>query len=114
MNNLRNKVQLIGRLGAAPEIKNFDKGRKMALVNLATNEVHRNDQGEKVTDTQWHHVVFWGKAAELAEQYLTKGSEVALEGRLTYRDWVDKEGNKRMSTEVVSYEFLVLDKRPQA
>lgn len=114
MNNLRNKVQLIGRLGAAPEIKTFENGRKLAQINLATNEVHRNDQGEKVTDTQWHHVVFWGKAAELAEQFLAKGSEVALEGRLTYRDWVDKEGNKRNITEVVSYEFLMLDKRSQA
>jgi single-strand DNA-binding protein len=116
MNSLRNKVHLIGRLGSAPEVKTFDNGKKMAQFSLATNESYRNDQGEKITDTQWHHIVLWGKSAELAEQFLAKGSEVALEGRLTYRDYVDKEGNKRSATDVVGYEFLMLDhnKKTQA
>lgn len=109
MHSLRNKVHLIGRLGSAPDVKSYDNGKKVAQFNLATNESYRNDQGEKITDTQWHHIVLWGKSAELAEQLLAKGSEVALEGRLTYRDYVDKEGNKRNTTEVVGYEFLILD-----
>jgi single-strand DNA-binding protein len=82
MNALRNKVQLIGNLGATPEIKTLDSGKKMARFSIATNENYRNAKGEKVTETQWHNVVAWGKVADIAEKYLTKGKEVVIEGKL--------------------------------
>jgi single-strand DNA-binding protein len=75
---LKNKVQLIGNLGNNPEIKTLDGGKKLARFSVATNEVYRNTKGEKVTETQWHNLVAWGKVAEIAEKFLTKGSEVAI------------------------------------
>ena len=111
MNNLRNSVRLIGNLGAAPEVKNLDKGNKVARINMATNETYTNQKGEKVTETQWHNLVAWGKTAEIAEKYLNKGSEVAVEGKLTYRSYTDKEGVKKYVTEVVVNEILMLDKK---
>ena len=111
MNNLRNSVRLIGNLGAAPEVKNLDKGNKVAKIALATNETYTNAKGEKVTDTQWHNLVAWGKTAEIAEKYLNKGSEVAIEGKLTSHSYTDKEGVKKYVTEVVVNEILMLDKK---
>lgn len=108
---LKNKVQLIGNLGNVPEIKMLDSGKKMARLSMATNESYRKENGERVTETQWHSLVAWGKVAEIAEQYLTKGSELAIEGKLTYRDYTDKEGVKRSSTEIVVNEILLLDKK---
>jgi single-strand DNA-binding protein len=111
---LKNKVQLIGNLGNAPEIKNTDNGKKVARFSMATNESYKKENGERVTETQWHNLVAWGKVAELAEQYLNKGSEIAIEGKLTHRDYTDKDGVKRYITEVVVNEILLLDKKPQA
>lgn len=111
MNTLRNSVRLIGNLGAAPEVKNLDNGNKMARLNLATNETYMNNKGEKVTETNWHNLVAWGKTAEIAEKYLDKGREVAIEGKLTSRSYTDKEGNKKYITEVVINEILMLDKK---
>jgi single-strand DNA-binding protein len=111
MNNLRNSVRLIGNLGAAPEVKNLEKGNKVAKLSLATNETYTNQKGEKVTETQWHNLVVWGKTAEIAEKYLTKGSEVAIEGKLTSRSYTDKEGVKKYITEIVVNDFLMLDKK---
>lgn len=111
MNTLRNSVRLIGNLGAAPEVKNLDNGNKMARLNLATNETYMNSKGEKVTETSWHNLVAWGKTAEIAEKYLDKGREVAVEGKLTSRSYTDKEGNKKYITEVVINEILMLDKK---
>lgn len=108
MNTLRNKVQLIGNLGNNPEIITLDSGKKLAKFSLATNETYKNAQGEKVIDTQWHNLVAWNKTAELAEKYLEKGKEVAIEGKLTSRSYDDKEGNKRYVTEVVVNELLLL------
>ena len=108
MNALRNKVQLIGRLGQTPEIINLESGRKLAKFSLATNESYRNNKGEKVEDTQWHNVVVWGKLAEIVENYVDKGKEIALEGKLTSRSYDDKEGVKRFITEVVCNELLLL------
>ena len=110
MNALRNKVQLIGHLGNDPEIVNLDNGSKLAKFSIATNETYKNTQGEKVTDTQWHNVVAWGKTAELVENYLTKGKEIALEGKLVNRSYETKEGEKRYVTEVKCYELLMLGK----
>ena len=97
---LRNKVQLIGNLGGKPEIKETESGKKLASFKLATNESYRNAKGEKVTETQWHRVVAWGKVADIAEKYLDKGKEVAIEGKLVSRSYNDKDGNKKYITEV--------------
>tara|TARA_B100001146_G_scaffold225031_1_gene245823 strand:+ start:37483 stop:37821 length:339 start_codon:yes stop_codon:yes gene_type:complete len=110
MNALRNKVQLIGNLGNDPEIVTLDSGKKLAKFSMATNETYKNQQGERVTDTQWHNVVAWGKTADLVESYVTKGKEIAIEGKLTHRSYEDKEGVKRYSTEVVCNELLLLGK----
>ena len=105
---LQNKVQLIGNLGSKPEIKSTEKGKKLAQFSIATNESYRNSKGEKVTETQWHRIVAWGKVAELAEKYLDKGKEVAIEGKLVNRSYLDKEGNKKYITEVQMSEMLLL------
>ena len=108
MNNLKNKVQLIGNLGNNPEIINLDSGKKIAKFSIATNESYKNAQGEKIEDTQWHNLIAWGKTAEIIEQFLKKGNEVAIEGKLSNRSYDDKEGNKRYVTEVVVNELLML------
>ena len=110
MNTLRNKVQLIGNLGNDPEIVTLESGKKLAKFSIATNESYKNNKGERVTDTQWHNVVAWGKTAEIIESFVTKGKEVAIEGKLTTRSWEDKEGQKRYTTEVVCKELLMLGK----
>jgi len=108
MNTLRNKVQLIGHLGNNPEIITLDSGKKLAKFSIATNESYKNAQGEKVTNTEWHNIVAWNKTADIIEKYLEKGSEIAIEGKLTSRSYDDKDGNKRYITEVVCNELLML------
>ena len=110
MNTLRNKVQLIGNLGNDPEIINLESGKTLAKFSIATNESYKNAKGEKVTDTQWHNIVAWGKTAQIVEKFVGKGKEVAIEGKLTTRTWEDKEGIKRYTTEVVCNELLMLSK----
>lgn len=105
---LKNKVQLIGNLGNNPEIRSFDGGKKMATFSIATSESYRNAKGEKITDTQWHRVVAWGKVAEIAEKFLVKGKEVALEGKLVNRNYTDKEGVKKYVTEIQINELLLI------
>jgi single-strand DNA-binding protein len=111
MNNLRNRVQLIGHLGANPEVKTFDGGKTKASVSIATNEVYYNAKGEKIEDTQWHNIVMWGKTAEIADKYLKKGAEICVEGKLTSRSYETKEGEKRYITEVVVSEMVMLGKK---
>jgi len=108
MSTLRNKVQLIGNLGNDPEIINLESGKMLAKFSIATNESYKNAQGEKNTDTQWHNIVAWGKTAEIVEKYVTKGKEIAIEGKLTSRSYETKEGEKRYTTEVVCNELLLL------
>lgn len=108
MNNLKNKVQLIGNLGNTPEVINLETGKKLAKFSIATNESYKNAQGEQIKDTQWHNVIAWGKTAEIIEKYLQKGNEVAIEGKLVNRSYDDKDGNKRYITEVVINELLML------
>ncbi len=108
MNNLRNRVQLIGNLGMNPEIKTLDSGKKLAKFSIATNETYKNAKGEKVTETEWHNVIAWNKTAELAEMFLEKGKEVAIEGKLTTRSWDDEKGVKKYMTEIVCNEILFL------
>ena len=105
---LKNKVQLIGHLGSQPEVKNTESGKKLARFSVATNEVYRNAKGEKVTETQWHTLVAWGKVADIAEKFLNKGTEVAIEGKLINRNYTDKDGNKKYITEVQVNELLLL------
>ena len=111
---LRNKVQLIGNLGNTPEVKTLESGKKMARFTVATDEAYRTANGEKVTETQWHNIVAWGKVAEIAEKLLSKGREVALEGKLIHRSYTDKEGNKKYITEVQVNELLMLGDTPKA
>jgi single-strand DNA-binding protein len=110
MNAMRNTVQLIGHVGQDPEIKNLDGGKKVANLTIATNDSYKNDKGEKVEQTEWHKVVAWGKTAEIIEKYVTKGKEIAIEGKLTHRSYDDKNGEKRYVTEVVVNDVLLLGK----
>jgi len=108
MNTLRNQVQLIGFLGKDPEIKTLETGKKVAKLNIATNESYTDAQGQKVENTSWHTVTFFGKSAEIAEKYLQKGKEVAISGKLSYRDYEDKDGVKRYVTEIIGNELLLI------
>ncbi len=110
MSTLRNKVQLIGHVGNEPEILNLESGKKLAKFSIATNESYKNSKGEKITDTQWHNIIAWGKTAELIENYVPKGKEVGIEGKLTSRSYEDKEGQKRYITEIVCNELLLMGK----
>ena len=110
MNAMKNRVQLIGHVGNDPEIKNLDGGRKVANLSIATNDSYKNDKGEKVEQTEWHKVVAWGKTAEFIEKYVTKGKEIAIEGKLTHRSYDDKNGEKRYITEVVVNDILLFGK----
>lgn len=113
MSTLRNKVQLIGNAGNDPEIKDLETGKKRAKLTLATNETYKNEKGEKVTETQWHNIVAWGKTAEIIEKFVTKGKEIAVEGKLTHRSYDDKNGDKKYFTEVVVSELLLLGNKTQ-
>ena len=110
MNTLRNKVQLIGNLGNDPEIITLESGKKLAKFSLATNESYKDADGQKQTKTDWHNLVAWNKTADIIEKYVTKGKEIAIEGKLTNRSWDDKEGNKRYTTEVIVSEVLMFSK----
>ena len=114
MYSLKNKVQLIGHLGAAPEVKKTEAGKKYAKFSVATNENYRNTKGEKVTETTWHNLVAWGKVADIAEKYLNKGTEVAIEGKLISRSYTDKNGVKKYITEVQVNEMLLLGSKASA
>jgi len=108
---IKNRIQLIGNLGASPEVKDFDNGNKMARFTVATSDSYTNKKGERVNDTQWHNVVIWGKLAEIAQKYLQKGSQVVIDGKLTTRNYTDKEGVKKYFTEIVANELLLIDKK---
>jgi len=105
---LQNKVQLIGNLGANPEVKTLESGKKVARFSLATTESYKNEKGEKVKETQWHTLIAWNKLAELVETYLTKGNEIAVEGKLVNKSWTDKNGTKKYATEILMKEMLML------
>ena len=108
MSSLRNRVQLIGNLGMAPEIVNLESGKKLAKFSLATSEKYKNAKGELITDTQWHNIVAWGKTAEIIEKYVEKGKQVAIEGKLTSRSYENAAGEKRYVTEVIANELQLL------
>ncbi len=110
MNTLRNSVKLIGRIGQDPEVRTLDKGNKVAKFSLATSESYVSKDGSKQEQTQWHNIVVWGNLATICEKYLKKGKEIAIDGRLTYRTWEDKNGSKHTSTEIVASEMLFVGK----
>ena len=110
MNAMKNKVQLIGHVGQEPEVKTLGEGKKVANITLATNDYYINAKGEKVEDTQWHKVKAWGKVADIIEKYVTKGKEICIEGKLTYSDYLDKDGVKRYVTEIIANDILLLGK----
>jgi len=104
-----NKVILIGRLGSDPEVKTLNGGKSLAKLNLATNSAWRDrESGENREHTEWHRVVVWGKPAENVGQFLAKGSQVCIEGRIQTRAWTTKEGEERKSTEVVASQVTFL------
>ncbi len=109
-----NKVILVGRLGQDPELRYTPGGAAVTTCSVATNEVWKDQDGNKQERTDWHRVVFWRKQAELAGEYLRKGSRLYVEGRLQTRSWDDKDGNKRYTTEVVADRLEFLDARGEA
>ena len=111
MNTLRNRVQLIGNLGTAPEVKTLAGGKKVAKLVIATNETYKNQKGEKVTETTWHNLTAWGANAEIAEKFLQKGSEIAIDGKLRNNNYTDKDGVKRYVTDIEVNEFIMLEKK---
>ena len=106
MNTLRNSVKLIGRLGQDPEVKTLDKGSKLAKFSLATSDSFTAKDGTKQEQTQWHNIVVFGNLAGICEKYLKKGKEIAIDGRLTYRNYEDKNGTKHFISEIVANELL--------
>jgi single-strand DNA-binding protein len=106
-----NKVILVGRLGRDPETRYTGGGQAVANFSVATDETYKDRNGEKQKRTEWHKIVVWGKQAEIAQQYLKKGSLVFIEGRIQSREWQDKEGQKRTSFEIVANNFRMLGGR---
>ncbi len=113
MTTMKNKVQLVGRLGKDPELKSVGSGTAMLRLSLATNERFKGADGEWKDDTQWHPVVAWGKQAERMAAQLRKGSGLVVEGRLVHRAYEAKDGSKRISTEVVLSDYQLLAPKPE-
>lgn len=109
MRTIKNSVRLIGHLGADPSIKTFDSGKKVANVSIATTDYMIID-GKKTAETHWHNLVLFGKNAELAEKYLQKGKEIAIDGKLTNKSYTSKSGEKKFMTEIIVSEFTMLGK----
>lgn len=109
-----NKVILIGRLGADPEIRYTPSGRAVSNFRIATNETWKNKDGQQQERTEWHSIVIWDKQAEIAAEYLKKGSHVYIEGRLQTRSWEGQDGAQRRTTEIVAQRMQMLDKKGAA
>ena len=108
-----NKVILIGRLGGDPELRSTPGGTSVASFTLATNETWTDKDGTKQERTEWHRIVVWSRLAEICGQYLRKGSQVYIEGRLQTRSWEDKQGNQRKTTEIVARDMQMLGARSE-
>ena len=108
-----NKVILLGNLGKDPEVRRLDDGRGVANFSLATSETYKNKSGEKVTNTEWHNIVLWSPLADIAENYLKKGSQVYIEGKIANRSYEDKDGVKKYISEVVGREITLLGRPPE-
>jgi len=109
-----NKVLLIGRLGHDPEMRYTPSGKPLTKFRMASERSWTTSDGEKKSETEWFNVVAWGKLAEICNQYLNKGQQVYIEGRLHTRRWQDDEGNNHSAVEVIAQEMIMLDNRPGA
>ncbi|MDH2206784.1 single-stranded DNA-binding protein [Empedobacter falsenii] len=108
MSTLRNKVQLIGNVGSNPEVKTLENEKKLAKFSLATNESYTNSKGEKVQQTTWHNLVAYGPIVNVIEKHVEKGKQLAIEGKLTYRDYQDKDDQQKTITEIIIDEIVLL------
>lgn len=111
MKNLRNSVQLIGRLGSDPEVRTLTNGNKVVNLSIAVDDSYKNKSGEKVERTYWHDLVAWGKVGEIIAEYMAKGEEHMFQGKLTKRDYETSDGQKRYVTGVVVDEVLLLNQK---
>ncbi len=114
MKNLRNSVNLIGHIGDTPEYKELSNGSQLAKFAIATDESYKTKDGKKIEATQWHNIVVWGAQAKTVRDYLKKGSQVMIEGRLTTNIWEDKDNKKHYRTEIITNDFLMLDKKQKS
>lgn len=105
---MKNHVSLIGNVGMTPEIREFEKGRKMARFSVATKDFYKNQKGERVEDTTWHNIVCFGVKVDTIEKYVTKGQLIAIEGKLVNNSYEDKDGNKKYSTQINLNDFFFL------
>jgi single-strand DNA-binding protein len=108
MNSLKNRVILIGNLGQNPEIRTTESGKKVTHFTLATDDGYKNGDGQKINETTWHNIVAWNGLADLAGKYLAKGRKVAVEGRIVYRSFEDKNGVTKNVTEIVLNDMVFL------
>jgi single-strand DNA-binding protein len=108
MNTLKNRVHLIGNLGQDPETKTLDSGKKVVKFTLATSESFKNAEGQKVNETTWHNIVAWNGLADIAGKYLKKGHQVAIEGKIVYRTYEDKNKVTKYITEIIASDLLML------
>jgi single-strand DNA-binding protein len=108
MNSLKNRVTLIGNLGQDPETKTTETGKKVTRFTMATNDGYKNADGQKISETTWHNIVAWNGLSDIADKYLKKGKEVAVEGRIVYRSYEDKKGLTKNITEIVLNDLLLL------
>lgn len=104
-----NKILLIGRLGADPEVRYAPSGSAVANFNLATNHSYKDREGNFQEQTDWHRIVAWTRLAEFSKQYLHKGMRVYVEGRVQYRDWQDQNGVKRNTTDIIANDIQILE-----
>jgi single-strand DNA-binding protein len=109
-----NKVMIIGNLGKDPEVRYTPGGQAVANFTIATNESWNDKAGQKQERTEWHRIVAWGKTAELCGEYLTKGRQVYIEGKIQTREWNNKEGVKQYTTEIVANQVLFLGEKPSS
>ena len=109
-----NKVFLIGNVGSDPEVRTLDNGSMVANFSLATSETYKDKSGETVTNTAWHNIVAWKHLADLADNYIRKGRQLFIEGKITYRTYTDKDGNKRGTTDIVAENIRLLGSKDGA
>jgi len=114
MKNLNNSVHLLGNIGTAPEFKELSNGSSLAKFSLATNENYKNKEGKTVEKTEWHNIVVWGPQAKIVRDFMKKGSQVLIEGRITTNVWEDQDGKKHYRTQIIANEFLMLNSKTNA
>lgn len=105
---MKNHVSLIGNVGMTPEIREFEKGKKLARFSVATKDVYKNQKGERVEETTWHNIVCFGVKVDTIEKYVSKGQQIAIEGKLVNNSYEDKDGNKKYSTQINLNDFFLL------